>query len=130
MPRGNCFCGKVGFEWNTPSLWSAHCHCTMCQRAHGAAFVTWIGTNAADVTLEGEEDIAWFASSPEAERGFCRHCGSTLFFRSERWPGELHIARANVEGETDISPSIHTYWPAHVEWFPFSDDLPHHDGVS
>ncbi|MGE5337814.1 MAG: GFA family protein, partial [Gemmatimonadota bacterium] len=44
---GSCLCGAVGFEFELPPKWVAHCHCTQCQRAHGAAFVTWVGVDEA-----------------------------------------------------------------------------------
>ena len=34
-----------------------------------------------DVLFEGEENISVFNSSEWAERGFCRKCGSHLFYR-------------------------------------------------
>ena len=60
--------------------------------------------------------LQWYASSPGAERGFCGRCGSTLFFRSTKWPGELHVARANVDGAVDREPQAHAYWDMHVAW--------------
>lgn len=35
----------------------------------------------ADVLFEGEEDITVYNSSSWAERGFCKKCGSHLFYR-------------------------------------------------
>lgn len=128
MPRGSCLCGAVSFSWDSPSRWCSHCHCRLCQRAHGAAFVTWIGMQAADCTIDGTDTLRWYASSADSERGFCSNCGSTLFFRSQRWPGELHVALANIDGEADLVPAAHTYWESHAPWFPFSDDLPRKNG--
>lgn len=121
--EGSCLCGAVGFRVKPPTLWCAHCHCTMCQRAHGAAFVTWVGTAADSVTID-DTRLRWHRSSAQAERGFCIVCGSTLFFRSERWPGELHIVRANFHGEIDREPEAHAFYATHVPWFPLHDSLP------
>ena len=41
--EGGCYCGKVKFKAALPAFWAGHCHCTQCQRLHGAAFVTWVG---------------------------------------------------------------------------------------
>ncbi len=38
--KGSCLCGELRFEYDEPSLWCAHCHCTLSQRAHGAPVVT------------------------------------------------------------------------------------------
>ncbi|MDR1074874.1 MAG: GFA family protein [Xanthomonadaceae bacterium] len=35
----------------------------------------------AKVVFDGPENIAVYASSPWAERGFCRQCGTHLFYR-------------------------------------------------
>jgi hypothetical protein len=91
--------------------------------------VTWVGVAEERARIEtGDADLAWYASSPEAERGFCRRCGSTLFFRSTRWPGELHVVRANFEGDLDREPSAHVYWDTHVRWVELGDALPRKPG--
>lgn len=45
--NGRCLCGALQFSVRFPTKWVAHCHCTMCRRAHGAAFVTWFEVNDA-----------------------------------------------------------------------------------
>ncbi len=120
---GSCLCGAVQFSAEAPTLWCAHCHCTMCQRAHGAAFVTWVGCAAERVTVD-DSMLVWHRSSDEAERGFCRSCGSSLFFRSERWPGELHVTRANFHGNIDREPEAHVFFDTHVAWLAVADELP------
>ena len=121
--QGSCLCGAVQFRVEAPTLWCAHCHCTMCQLAHGAAFVTWVGTAADRITID-ESRLMWHGSSDKAERGFCKSCGSSLFFRSERWPGEVHVTRANFRGDIDREPEGHAFYDTHVAWFPITDELP------
>ena len=126
---GGCSCGAVRFTAQPPSLWCAHCHCSMCRRAHGAAFVTWVGFSEERAHIEDPEGVLrWHASSPPARRGFCSRCGSPLFFRSERWPGELHVALAHFDGPVDRAPQVHVHWDSHVDWFPFEDELKKKDG--
>ena len=127
--HGACLCGAVRFEVDWPSAWVAHCHCTQCRRAHGAAYVTWFGMDMARARIvDAEAQLRWFASSPGAERGFCAHCGSSLFFRSARWPGELHIALGNLDGDADRAPMSHVFWDTHVAWADVDpgDGLPRH----
>ena len=82
---GNCLCGSVGFTVNLPSKWCAHCHCSMCRRAHGAGYVTWVGFEEKQFNItSGADVLTWFSSSTGAQRGFCSTCGSTVFFRSQR----------------------------------------------
>jgi hypothetical protein len=71
-----------------------------------------------------ESLLRWYASSPGAERGFCSRCGSTLFFRSTRWAGELHIVLANFVDPVDRAPQAHVFFDTHVDWVAIHDDLP------
>lgn len=125
--HGGCLCGDLRFTLDFPSKWVAHCHCSLCRRAHGAAFVTWVGMDEARVAIEDPQSrLAWHASSAAGERGFCARCGSTLFFRGSRWPGELHVTLANLHDPADRAPQMHAYWDAHVDWVALDpeDGLP------
>ena len=122
--QGGCFCGAVRFTFELPTLWCAHCHCSMCQRTHGAAFVTWVGVDQARCQLNESGALCWYASSSDGERGFCSTCGTTLFFRSKRWPGEIHIVRTNIDEAIDREPGAHAGWESHVAWVALNDDLP------
>ncbi|MBT1444374.1 GFA family protein [Shewanella sp. JM162201] len=121
---GSCLCGAVSVEVLLPVKWVAHCHCTLCQRAHGAAFVSWFGvdTDKANI-IDPKEQLNWYASSALAQRGFCGCCGSSLFFRSGRWPGELHIALACMQGSVGALPMAHVFYDSHVDWFSVQDEL-------
>lgn len=70
--------------------------------------------------------LAWYRSSDLGERGFCSRCGSTLLFRSGRWPGELHLTLANFLDPVDRAPQGHVFWVSHVDWVQLdeADGLP------
>jgi hypothetical protein len=126
---GSCLCGVVEFSANLPSKWCAHCHCSMCRKTHGAGYVTWIGFEQDQVWFtHGEDQLNWFESSPGAQRGFCRQCGSSIFFRSERWTGELHIAVGCLNGEIDRQPQANVFFDQHVDWIPIDESLNQVDG--
>jgi hypothetical protein len=128
---GGCLCGAVRFEVDFPSKWVAHCHCSMCQRAHGAAFVTWLSVPRDQFRIvAGEAELARYASSAPAMRGFCRRCGSPLLFESQRWPGEIHVARAAIPGEVDRAPAVHAFFSDRAAWLTFHDELPRRGGVT
>ncbi len=122
--RGSCLCEAVRFEVTPPTKWCAHCHCTMCRRAHGAGVVTWFGAHTASFRLvAGSAELKWHRSSPAARRGFCGRCGSPMFFEGERWPGEIHIARAAVAGPIDREPAAHVFFDVRVGWLGLDDHL-------
>lgn len=131
--RGGCLCGAVRFTATLPSKWVAHCHCTMCRRAHGAAYVTWAGFAQERFDIDDAKgQLRWYASSPGAERGFCGACGSTLFFRAQRWPGEMHVVVANVSDPLDRAPQAHVFWDTRVPWASVdpNDGLPRKGAVA
>ena len=127
--NGSCFCGAIGFAATLPSKWCAHCHCNMCRKSHGAGYVTWVGFDSGQVSItRGEDQLKWFDSSPGAQRGFCSNCGSSLFFRSERWAGELHIALGCMDDDIDRQPQANVFFDTHVAWMPIDASLKQVDG--
>lgn len=121
--QGQCLCGDLRFEADFPTEWVAHCHCSLCQRAHGAPVVTWVGFGTEAVTIDDPQArLRWYESTHGAERGFCSRCGSTLFFRSERWPGELHVVRSNFTGPVDREPQVHVYVDTQAPWLHLAED--------
>ena len=121
---GACLCGQLRLRIVAPTKWCAHCHCSLCRRAHGAAFVTWVGVAVEQFEILAGETLTWFESSPEARRGFCTRCGSSLLFESQRWPGEIHVVRAALPGEIDREPSVHAFASTAVGWCHCDDGLP------
>lgn len=123
--HGSCLCGAVRFSAQLPSKWVAHCHCTYCRRAHGAAFVTWAGFHTERVVIDpAGAQPTWYESSPGAQRGFCARCGSPMLFTSTRWPGEMHVARALIPDALDREPAAHVFYDTHVPWLDVKDELP------
>jgi len=77
--EGGCLCGRIRYRLKRTPVDVVHCHCTLCQRASGALFVTWATVPLSEFELlQGEP--ATFRSSPNAKRLFCAECGSKLFF--------------------------------------------------
>lgn len=125
VAAGSCLCGAVTFTVPLPAQWVAHCHCTRCQRAHGAAFVTWVGFLEQDVEVASPSGaLRWFETPEGAGRGFCGHCGSPLLFRSPRYPGELHIARAAFLTALTQQPTSNVFFSTHAPWAVDAHGLP------
>lgn len=77
--RGACLCGAVSVVAKAKSNSIGACHCTMCFKwGGGPLFATECDR---DVQFEGADSISTFSSSDWAERGFCRECGTHLFYR-------------------------------------------------
>lgn len=76
---GHCLCGSVSFSANVKTSDAGPCHCESCRRWSGGVLLA--ATAEGPVVFEGEDNITRFKSSDWAERGFCKTCGSSLFYR-------------------------------------------------
>lgn len=101
--HGSCMCRSIRFSFSGPPRFVADCVCESCRRAHGASAVCWVGVNAPAFRIDsGERLLKWYRSSAESERGFCTECGTRFLFRSDKWPGEIHMALACVDDSSDL----------------------------
>lgn len=77
--KGRCLCGKVKVTASKMSHNVGSCHCGMCRRWTGGPLLAV--DCGSDVSFEGKENIGVYDSSDWAERGFCKSCGTHLFYR-------------------------------------------------
>ena len=77
--KGSCLCGAIHLYAQTVSREVGACHCSMCRKWTGGPL---LGVDCGSiVSFEGGENIATYDSSAWAERGFCKKCGTHLFYR-------------------------------------------------
>lgn len=77
---GSCFCNKITFKvWDFDPKFTI-CHCTECQTWTGSLYAS-ITVNDGNYKIQGAENITWHKQGTIAERGFCKHCGSNIFWR-------------------------------------------------
>ena len=76
---GTCLCGSVKVSLKLEKAAFDVCHCGMCRKWGGGPLFTVDAS--AGFTIKGEEFVTAYASSQWAERGFCRKCGTHLFYR-------------------------------------------------
>lgn len=74
---GQCLCGAVSITVHGMRGEVDICHCTMCQRWGG---VFYAGVKGDRAEVNGEEAVTIYRSSRWAERAFCKHCGSNLWY--------------------------------------------------
>lgn len=77
--KGRCLCGAVQFTAKQMKPNVGACHCKSCRRWCGGPYMPV--DCGVEVSFEGNGNISVFASSEWAERGFCKQCGSHLFYR-------------------------------------------------
>ena len=76
--QGSCLCGAVGVSARITSGIGI-CHCSQCRKwtGGGALHSVWVE----DLEISGTEHIAHYQASEWGERGFCRLCGTSLYWR-------------------------------------------------
>ena len=122
---GGCLCGAVRFRVTPPTLFCAHCHCSMCRKSHGASYVTWFGIPRARLAFEAGEDVlVRHRSSEHGTRTFCPRCGTPLTFCSSRFPDELDVTTCSLEDPERLPPRDHTRTSARLSWVKLADGLP------
>ena len=87
MLTGGCLCGAVRFEIDGALGPITCCHCSLCRRASGSAFVAAASVDAGYFrVVKGQDALGEYESSPQNRRAFCTRCGSQLFGRHDAYP--------------------------------------------
>lgn len=107
MKTASCLCGGVSFELRGPLDEVIACHCGQCRKQTGNY---WASTHTADADLHftQKNSLAWYRSSAKAQRGFCKNCGSTLFWKND---GTDHtsVCLGAIDGASGLKLAGHIY---------------------
>lgn len=126
MHKGSCLCGTVRYEIAAPLGRITHCHCTMCRKAHGAAFGSYVTVpRRAFRFAEGAAMVASYSSSPTVVRTFCKRCGSNLQWSStSHHPETVGIAAGTLDSALEPPTQQHIYTAFKADWYRIEDGLP------
>jgi hypothetical protein len=124
MTTGSCLCGDVAWAVDAPLAWMTHCHCSICRKAHGAAFGTYVGVSAdAFRWTRGDAGLQSFESPGGGARTFCGRCGSKV---ASRWRGQASMPAGCLDGEIGIRATEHIFVASKAPWHEIRDALPQH----
>ena len=121
---GSCLCGTVRFTASGPLRQVVYCHCSQCRKQTGHYYAA---TNIADddLAIEGEDSVTWYEASAFARRGFCRVCGSALF-----WKPREHAYTSVMAGLFDkpsgLEQGYHIFVADKGDYYSLNDGLPQH----
>ena len=119
---GHCLCGRVSWSSPGPVTRNLVCHCEDCRRPTSSPFTAFVGLAPESVVWTG--DVNHFESSRGTQRGFCRNCGTRLYFRSVKWPGEIHIHAATLDKGVDYRPTAQVVLRSRAAWLEDLHTLP------
>jgi hypothetical protein len=119
---GGCLCGAVRYEVRGPLRPVIGCHCTQCRRMTGH-FMAATAARHAHFRLLSDSTLGWYAASPEARRGFCTRCGSTLF-----WQGVgrdyISIAAGTLDDASGLKVAGHIFVADKGSYYAIEDGTP------
>ena len=125
---GGCLCGAVRYEVHGPLRDVVNCHCSMCQRQHGN-FGPHSKARKEKINITRDDGLAWYKTSDVARRGFCRVCGSSLFWE----PFDLDatgIVAGSLDGPTGLKTIGHIFVGEKPDFYEIDDDLPQYEASS
>lgn len=117
---GRCLCGAVRFRAEGVETEHHACHCGMCRRWSGGPL---FATPVAFITFEGEANVARYDSSDWAQRGFCKTCGTNLFYYFK--PADKYIVSVGAFDDPKAFRLVGEIYIDHKpEGYAFAGDLP------
>lgn len=122
ITAGGCLCGAVRYEVSGPLRSIVNCHCSMCQRLHGN-FGPHSKAKKVDITITKADGLSWFKTSDVALRGFCRVCGSGLFWEPFEQDATGIIA-GTLDNPTGLETIGHIFVGEKADFYSICDNLP------
>jgi hypothetical protein len=120
--RGHCLCGAVQYEVRGPLRSVFYCHCSMCRRASGH-FVAATACAREHLVCDAGDALQWYQSSAAARRGFCRNCGSNLFWDPIGEP-RVSIMAGTLNLPTGLEARGHIFVAEAGDYYRIDDGLP------
>ena len=112
MPlKGRCMCGAVRFTLVEKPKSAGACHCEMCRHWTGGIYVA-VEVPSDGLTLEADDGLRVYTSSPWAERAFCATCGSSLWYRVTAdgpYHGRYHLGIGALDDASGIPVTSELY---------------------
>ena len=121
---GACLCGAVQYAVDGPLSNVIYCHCTQCRKTTGHYFAS-TSCLREHLTIIVDRGLRWYESSPEAKRGFCEHCGSSLFWSYKEAPS-IAILAGSLDVPTGLKADAHIFVADASDYYTIDDGLPQH----
>ena len=121
--HGGCLCGAVRYETKCVSHKIANCHCSMCRRHSGAAFLTYAAYSKKDVRFTKGTPTD-YQSSADAVRSHCGVCGSPLTFVFNSDPETIWLTIGSFDHPNKVKPSENWYVADKLDWVSLDETLP------
>lgn len=119
--QGGCLCSAVRYEMDGPLSNVGTCHCSQCRRWTGHLFASFT-VQKENLRITGAENIGWYNSSDHARRGFCKTCGSSLFWEYLE-TDETDILAGTIDMPTNLKNTRHIFVADKGDYYDINDDV-------
>ncbi len=122
VSTGGCFCGAVHYEVRGKLRDVINCHCTQCQKLNGS-FGAHSKAQDANIKIVKDEGLIWFDITDRAKRGFCKKCGSGLFWKLNTIEA-TGIISGSLDNPDGLTTMGHIFVSEKPDYYKISDKLP------
>lgn len=123
-PAGGCLCGGVRYELTGSCRDIINCHCQNCRRTHGH-IAAYTSVRQSDLNLLKQQTLQWYHDqSPDTWRGFCNHCGASLFWDARDGSGKISVAAGSLDADAGLKTIGHVYVSEAGQYYEIDDGLP------
>tara|TARA_Y100001970_G_C14249993_1_gene871101 strand:+ start:3422 stop:3826 length:405 start_codon:yes stop_codon:yes gene_type:complete len=118
----SCLCNGVSMTIKGQFRPVINCHCIQCTKTHGnyAAYTSVLEQN---IIFKSKKTLKWFQSSAKAKRGFCKKCGSSIFFK-RIGSKAVSISAGLFRNPSKLKTISHIYVKNKRDYYKITDDLP------
>ncbi|GAB4539456.1 MAG: GFA family protein [Pleurocapsa sp.] len=122
--RGGCVCSSIEFEVIFIPEMVFNCHCTRCQKSHGAAFaIQAFAIRNSLKFIRGRDNLKEYKSKGSI-RTFCGNCGLILMNYATNNEDYLSIALSCVDTPHNLAPVANVCVSSKVDWCELSNKIP------
>jgi len=119
---GHCLCGAVRFRTLGQLREVIACHCSQCRRQTGL-FYAATNVSLDRLVVEGMDEVSWYRASDAARRGFCRTCGSALFWQADG-ADYMSIMAGAFDQPSGLTIGYHIFCADKGDFYEINDDRP------
>ena len=120
--KGQCHCGAVTFEVAGSVREVIYCHCEQCRKQSGH-IVAATACGDGQLSVSGADNLTWYAASETARRGFCKTCGSHLFWKANG-SDATSIMAGSFARPSGLRSGHHIHVADKGDYYEITDGLP------
>ena len=118
----SCLCGGIKLKINGPLRHVSNCHCIQCMKTHGN-FAAYTALKDINVKFITKRTLKWFKSSKKAQRGFCKKCGASIFFKMNK-SNIISISAGLFDKSLKLKTNRNIFTKNRLKYYSLDRDIP------